>query len=110
MSLVLQLAMDIILAGLRWTTCLVYLDERNRLLGNVRTTFATTPISAGFPCKSQPETKMSPIQNFPAIAQPLTLLTKKDIPFFWGTDKVKSFNALKEALTSASVPAHPNFD
>ncbi|KZS02198.1 Uncharacterized protein APZ42_000852, partial [Daphnia magna] len=43
------------------------------------------------------------IQNFAAIARPLTSLTKKDIPFIWGVDQVKSFNALKIALTSAPV-------
>ncbi|KZS20508.1 Uncharacterized protein APZ42_012788, partial [Daphnia magna] len=49
------------------------------------------------------------IQNFAAIARPLTSLTKKDIPFIWGTDQVSSFNALKVALTSAPVLAHPNY-
>ncbi|KZR96399.1 Uncharacterized protein APZ42_009279, partial [Daphnia magna] len=44
------------------------------------------------------------------IARPLTSLTKKDIPFIWGTDQVSSFNALKAALTSAPVLAHPNYE
>ncbi|KZS10516.1 Uncharacterized protein APZ42_025005 [Daphnia magna] len=48
--------------------------------------------------------------NFSAIARPLTSLTNKDIPFIWGTDQVSSFNALKVALTSAPVLAHPNYN
>ncbi|KZS07350.1 Uncharacterized protein APZ42_028892 [Daphnia magna] len=48
-----QQVMYIILAEHRWTTFLVYVVHR--LLGNVRTTFRTTPISAGLPCKSKPE-------------------------------------------------------
>ncbi|KZS08331.1 Uncharacterized protein APZ42_027714 [Daphnia magna] len=37
-------------------------------------------------------------------------LTKKEIPFTWGKDQISSFNALKKALTSAPVLAHPNYD
>ncbi|KZS21838.1 Uncharacterized protein APZ42_011159 [Daphnia magna] len=50
------------------------------------------------------------IQNFAAIARPLTWLKNKDITFIWGTDQGSSFNALKVALTSAPVLAHPNYD
>ena len=50
------------------------------------------------------------IHGFAAIARPLTSLTKKEIPFNWGEEQASSFNALKEALTSAPVLAHPKYD
>ncbi|KZR95549.1 Uncharacterized protein APZ42_010682, partial [Daphnia magna] len=154
-----QRAMDIILAGLRWTTCSVYLDdvivysatfeqhlerlqsvmdclakanlklkwskcsfaENNlKVLGHVVTQEGVGPdpeklkAVEKFPCPSDGQSIANKIkrvqsflglcsyyrrhiQNFAAIARPLTSLTKKDIPFIWGVDQVKSFNALKIA-------------
>ncbi|KZS10308.1 Uncharacterized protein APZ42_025255 [Daphnia magna] len=50
------------------------------------------------------------IQGFASITRPFTTLTKKEVPFKWGEDQASSFNALKQALTSASVLANPNYD
>jgi len=50
------------------------------------------------------------IQNFAALSKPLTLLTRKDTKFSWSESQNTSFEALKEALMSDSVLAHPEFD
>ncbi len=48
------------------------------------------------------------LKNFAALASPLTQLMK-DIPFHWNAARAKSFEALKQALTSAPVLAFPEF-
>lgn len=50
------------------------------------------------------------IQNFSLIAQPLTHLLKKDVPFVWSTEQQSAFDTLKSALTSSPVLAFPNFE
>ena len=49
------------------------------------------------------------IYRFAMLAQPLTLLTKKDMPSIWQSEQQKSFAALKSALVSAPVLAHPDY-
>ena len=49
------------------------------------------------------------IPNFAALSKPLTL-TRKDFKFCWSEPQQTSFDALKDALTSESVLAHPEFD
>jgi hypothetical protein len=44
------------------------------------------------------------------IARPLILLTKNDTVFDWVPDQESSFNILKQALLTAPVLAHPNYD
>jgi len=48
------------------------------------------------------------IKGFSAIAKPLTELTKKDIPFQWGTEQAKAMNELKRALCTAPVLLLPD--
>ncbi|KAK3250752.1 hypothetical protein CYMTET_39877 [Cymbomonas tetramitiformis] len=55
---------------------------------------------AGYYCKF--------IHCFSEIAQPLTRLTKSDVPWEWGPMQQWSFEELKKALTSAPVLALPN--
>lgn len=50
------------------------------------------------------------IKVFAALRKPLTLLTRKDTKFQSSEPQQKSSEALKEALTSDSVLAHPEFD
>jgi len=50
------------------------------------------------------------IQDFAVISKPLTLLTPKYNTYSWCEPQKNSFQALKEALTSESVLAHPKFD
>jgi len=45
------------------------------------------------------------IPNFSHIAKPLTMLTRKDVPFEWGTDQQMAFQKLIDVLTSAPVLA-----
>ena len=49
------------------------------------------------------------IPQFSAVAQPLTHLTKKNMPFRWGTEQEAAFQSLKDALTSASFLARPDY-
>ena len=50
------------------------------------------------------------IKDFAALSKPLTILMRKDTKFQWSETQQNSFDALKEALTSESVLAHPEFD
>jgi hypothetical protein len=50
------------------------------------------------------------IQDFAAISRPLTLLTRKDVPFKWNTAQQEAFDNLKGAVSSETVLAHPNFE
>jgi hypothetical protein len=167
-----QRSMDIILAGLRWTACLVYLDdvivyastidlhvERLRLvlecLGKAglklkvsKCRFAESSLKVlghvvdADGIRPDPE-KLAAVREFPPcnvvktvalkvkkvqsylgrcsyyrphikdfsiIARPLILLAKKDAVFEWGPDQESSFNTLKQALLTAPLLAHPNYD
>ncbi|XP_073120101.1 uncharacterized protein [Henckelia pumila] len=48
------------------------------------------------------------IKGFSSIAVPLKTLTKKNAKFIWKTECQKSFDVLKEALTTAPVLAMPS--
>ena len=50
------------------------------------------------------------IPNFATVALPLTMLTKKSIPFSWGQAQIEAFATLKQALCSAPVLAYPQLD
>lgn len=49
------------------------------------------------------------IHNFAKIAQPITHLTKKNIPFTWSQECEESFKTLKQKLTTYPILRHPNF-
>ncbi|CAB3996481.1 Transposon Ty3-G Gag-Pol poly [Paramuricea clavata] len=46
------------------------------------------------------------IPNFSDLTEPLRELTRKNVPFCWTSRHAKSFNAVKAALTSATVMAY----
>ena len=48
------------------------------------------------------------VKDFAAIADPLTTLTKKDVPWQWGPYQRKAFQQLKEALCTAPVLLFPD--
>uniref|UniRef100_A0A158P4N7 RNA-directed DNA polymerase n=1 Tax=Tetranychus urticae TaxID=32264 RepID=A0A158P4N7_TETUR len=48
------------------------------------------------------------IKDFAKIAQPLTQLTKKEVPFIWGPTQIEAFEYLKNCLVKAPVLAHYN--
>ena len=50
------------------------------------------------------------VKGFSSIASPLTELIKKDVPFVWGDEQEKSFQALKLMLSSSPLLQLPNFD
>jgi len=50
------------------------------------------------------------VKNFAALASPLIKLLKKDVPFHWNDPQVKSFEALKQALTNSPVLSFPNYE
>jgi len=47
------------------------------------------------------------IRDFSLITPPLHKLTRKDMPFVWGSSQDQAFNKLKECLTTAPVLAMP---
>ena len=50
------------------------------------------------------------VPNFASIAEPLTVLLRKDKPFQWEQDQVKAFDDLRKILTSEPLLLYPNFD
>ena len=46
------------------------------------------------------------INDLVNIAEPLTRLTRKDVPFKWGNDQEETFNKLKDALSSPKTLAY----
>jgi len=50
------------------------------------------------------------VRHFAVITKPLTELLKKGVPFHWIEPQANSFQALKDALTSAPVLALPDFN
>ncbi|KZS03675.1 Uncharacterized protein APZ42_033546, partial [Daphnia magna] len=167
-----QRAMDVILGGLRWSSCLVYLDDvvvyaptfethllrlnsvlsclgkaglklkgskcqfamnTLKVLGHIVSKQGIAPdpdkIAAvrDFPECNQGKTTSNRIKQvqsflglcsyyrrhiagFAKIAQPLTALTKKGASFLWENEQRNSFTALKKALTSAPILAHPDYE
>ena len=49
------------------------------------------------------------VPGFAKVAGPLHALTKKEVEFVWSTECQRSFERLKELLTSAPVLCFPNF-
>jgi hypothetical protein len=50
------------------------------------------------------------VKDFSTIAAPLDELTKKGVPFSWGTRQENAFNMLKDKLTHALILQLPNFN
>ncbi|MCG7879290.1 MAG: RNase H-like domain-containing protein, partial [Candidatus Thiodiazotropha endolucinida] len=48
------------------------------------------------------------IRNYATLAEPLRRLTRNDVPWTWGDDEQRSFDALKTAITSTDVMAYYN--
>ena len=50
------------------------------------------------------------VRDFSTIAAPLNELTKKDVPFVWGTSLEEAFTVLKDKLTHAPLLQLPDFN
>ena len=50
------------------------------------------------------------VRDFSTIAAPLNELTKKDVPFLWGTTQEEAFTVLKDKLTHAPLLQLPDFN
>jgi hypothetical protein len=50
------------------------------------------------------------MKDFSTIAAPLNELTKKGVPFSWGTRQENAFNMLKDKLTRAPLLQLPDFN
>jgi hypothetical protein len=50
------------------------------------------------------------VKDFNTIAAPLNELTKKGVPFSWGTQQENAFDMLKDKLTHAPLLQLPNFN
>ena len=46
------------------------------------------------------------IKNYATIAEPLRMLTRKNVPWQWTSEQQRSFDALKQSLISAEVMAY----
>lgn len=49
------------------------------------------------------------VPNFSQVAQPLTMLTKKNQPWMWGEAQANAFNELKRLLTSSPILVQPDY-
>ena len=159
-----QRLMEILLAGLNWESCLVYLDDiiifsrtfeehlgrLESVLSRLRTGGLKLKVKKCTFCAPQvkylghvvskdglrpDESKVSAVQNFPVPqdltqlrsflgligyyrrfiqdfsthAEPLYRLSKKNVPFVWGTEQEQAFSYMKKALTSSPVLQFPDF-
>ena len=50
------------------------------------------------------------VKDFAKLADPLVLLTRKGVPFVWGSDQQSSFDALKACLLCAPILGFPTED
>jgi hypothetical protein len=50
------------------------------------------------------------VKDFSTIAAPLNELTKKDVPFSWGTRQGNAFDMLKDKLSHAPLLQLPDFN
>jgi hypothetical protein len=50
------------------------------------------------------------VKDFSTITAPLNELTKKGVPFSWGTRQVKAYDMLKDKLTHAPLVQLPDFN
>ena len=50
------------------------------------------------------------VKDFAKLADPLVQLTRKGVPFVWGSDQQSSFNALKACLLCAPILGFPTED
>lgn len=160
-----QRLMDMVLSGLSWRICLVYMDDIivysrtfeehvenvNAVLGAIRAANITLKASkcklfkrqlsflghivsadgiATDPSKIKAIRNMPVpknvtdlrsflglagyyrrfIKNFAIIAEPLNMLTRKEVKWKWSTDQDKAFNTLKEKLTESPVLGYPDFN
>ena len=48
------------------------------------------------------------IKGFSAIARPLNELTRKDVPWSWGSPQQQAFTNLKRRITEEPILAHPD--
>lgn len=156
-----QRMMDTVLAGLKWQSCLVYLDdvvifsesfeehlkrlrmvleairsaeltlkpqkchfgyEELKFLGHVVSADGVRPdpektaAVAAFPVPSDKRAVRRFlglcayyrrfIANFSKIAEPLTRLTRDDVPFAWTTEQEAAFAELRQRMQTAPVLAH----
>jgi hypothetical protein len=49
------------------------------------------------------------VPNFAELAKPLTMLTKKDIPFIWTNEQQNAFDVLKQRLSTEPLLIYPDF-
>ena len=156
--------MDRVLCGMRWSRCLVYLDDGisfgktvpeaigrlEEVLARLsdfglqlkanKCTFMQTEVGflghivgrAGLACDPDKllavrdwhePTKLKVrqfigfvgyyrrfVKDFAKLADPLVLLTRKGVPFVWGSDQQSSFDALKACLLCAPILGFPTED
>ena len=151
--------MDRVLCGMRWSRCLVYLDDvisfgttipeallcleevlarlsefgllsefgvRMAFLGHIvgRTGLACDPEKLSAVRNWHEPNRVKAVRqfvgfvgyyrrfvkNFAELADPLVSLTRKGVPFVWGSEQQRAFDALKACLLSAPILGFPTED
>ncbi|KAL9967719.1 hypothetical protein ACROYT_G026008 [Oculina patagonica] len=118
--------MELILAGLRFETCLIYLDDKSvTYLGHVvsESGMNTDPAKVERVCEwPVPENATEVksflglvgyyrrfVPNFAQVARPLHNLTQAKVDFVWTLECQLSFETMKTSLSTVSVLSYPDF-
>eukprot|EP00731_Ephydatia_muelleri_P004715 Em0002g891a len=89
----IQRLMERVLAGLHWTTCLIYLDDILIFSATVQQHFTRRFV-----------------RNFAAKVAPLVKLTEKGHVWHWSSDCDAAFLQLKERLVTSPILGYPVFN
>ena len=110
-----QRLMDLVLAGLQWSCCLVYIDdviilgrsfsEHLRNCGRLQHRSEKSSSSWGFASYYRRF-----IEGFAQVAKPLHCLTERKRQFQWTEECQAAFEELRHRLTTAPVLAYPDFE
>ena len=114
-----QQLMDLVLAGLQWSSCLVYLDDTVLTQGRYSTDPGKTEKVRNWPiptnrCQVQQFLCLVSyyqrfVQDFAKTAKPLHRLTEKTNKFEWTRNCQEAFNDLRLKLVSATILAFPDY-
>ena len=109
--------MDLVLLGLQWSQCLVYLDDVivvGRTFDEHRqdNNLASTNLSEGGAAVPGNCQLLPPVYSRfrLKIAKPLHRLTKRTTKFVWNSECQTAFEELRRRLSQTPILAHPDFN
>eukprot|EP00731_Ephydatia_muelleri_P004957 Em0002g1133a len=102
-----QRLMDLVLSGIQWKSCLVYIDDIVIVVQNWKMPNSIQDVRqflglVGYYRKYIP--------HFAAIARPLHQLTERGREFQWTQECIHAFDELKSRLLSAPILSFPDFE